>query len=268
MTQSASADGAAADGSSKPMEGPAAARTGTPEAPARRATVAEQVAARIVALIEELRLRPGDVVPAEADLARRFEVNRLAVREAIRILAAREILVSSQGRPARVTVPSAQVFGQMLEFRLRQDSLRFEDLVDARRAIEGALARRAAERVADGHVTVHTAELRLAEMADAVADPDRFIALDIAFHRELAELGGNGMLQLVLDSLGGVLLESRRSSYTGRSRRGDGHSATIAAHRAVLDAIRRGDPAAAAAAMDAHLLDTERDLHAAKREKR
>lgn len=261
MTQSPSADGAAADNGADPAKG--ASRT-----PSRGATVAEQVAARIVTLIEELRLRPGDVVPAESDMAGRFGVSRLAVREAIRILTAREILVSSQGRPARVTVPSAQVFGQMLEFRLRQDSLRFEDLVDARRAIEGALARRAAERVAAGQVTVHTAELRLAEMADAVADPERFIALDIAFHRELAELGGNGMLQLVLESLGGVLLESRRSSYTGRSRRGDGHSATITAHRAVLDAIRRGDPVAAAAAMDEHLLDTEQDLHAAKREDR
>lgn len=265
MTQSASVDGAAAEGDANPAPRLSRSPVG---APARRATAAEQVAARIVTLIEELHLRPGDVVPAEAELSRRFEVNRLAVREAIRILAAREILVSSQGRPARVTVPSGQVFGQMLEFRLRQDSLRFEDLVDARRAIEGALARRAAQRVAAGHVTVHTAELRLAEMADAVADPDRFIALDVAFHQDLAELGGNGMLQLVLDSLGGVLLESRRSSYTGRSRRGDGHSATIAAHRAVLDAIRRGDPAAAGAAMDEHLLDTERDLHAAKREER
>ncbi|MEY9847284.1 FadR/GntR family transcriptional regulator [Streptacidiphilus sp. MAP5-3] len=256
MTQSASADEAATHESPSPAQNPA------------RATVAEQVAARIVALIEELHLRPGDVVPAEADLARRFEVNRLAVREAIRILAAREILVSSQGRPARVTVPSARVFGQMLEFRLQQESLRFEDLVSARRAIEGTLAARAAERVADGQVTVHKAELTLAAMADAVTDPDRFIALDIAFHHELAELGGNGMLQLVLDSLGGVLLDSRRSSYTGRSRRGGGHTATIAAHRAVLDAIRRGDPAAAAAAMDDHLLDTEQDLRAAKRDER
>lgn len=67
----------------------------------RRTTLFDQVASEIITLIEETGLKPGDEVPPEGELAARFGVNRLAVREAIRALAAREILVSSQGgRPA------------------------------------------------------------------------------------------------------------------------------------------------------------------------
>ncbi|WP_344386457.1 FadR/GntR family transcriptional regulator, partial [Streptomyces aureus] len=109
----------------------------------RRTTLFDQVAGEIVDLIEESGLEPGDDVPSEGELAARFGVNRLAVREAIRVLSAREILVSSQGRPARVNVPSARVFGQILQFRLRQQSLEVADVLDARGAIEGALASRA-----------------------------------------------------------------------------------------------------------------------------
>ncbi|MEV6104586.1 FCD domain-containing protein [Streptomyces sp. NPDC051940] len=226
----------------------------------RRATLADQVADEIIALIEETGLRPGDDIPPEGELAARFEVNRLAVREAIRTLSAREILVSSQGRPARVNVPTARVFGQILRFRLRQESLSYEDLLDARLAIEGALARRAAERTGRGEGSVEAADGLLAQMAQAVDDRERFVDLDVAFHAEIAAQAGNGMLGLVLDSLAEVLREQRLASYSGHSRRGDSHATTIEAHRAILDAIRAGDAGAAAAAMDTHLAETGKDL--------
>ncbi|WP_329125388.1 FadR/GntR family transcriptional regulator [Streptomyces sp. NBC_01465] len=228
----------------------------------RRTTLADQVADEIIALIEETGLKPGDVIPPEGELAARFEVNRLAVREAIRTLSAREILVSSQGRPARVNVPTAKVFGQILRFRLRQESLSYDDVMDARRAIEGALAHRAADRHTAGEVSLDGADALLAEMAESADDRERFVDLDIAFHAEIAAQADNGMLSLLLDSLSDVLRDQRIASYTGHSRRGDSHETTVAAHRAILDAVRAGDADGATAAMDAHLAETEKDLHA------
>ncbi|WP_328697972.1 FadR/GntR family transcriptional regulator [Streptomyces sp. NBC_00342] len=226
----------------------------------RRTTLFDQVASEIITLIEETGLKPGDQVPPEGELAARFGVNRLAVREAIRTLAAREILISSQGRPARVNVPTARVFAQILGFRLRQQSLRFEDVLDARGAVERAMASRAAVRVGAGEASTEDATALLEKMEEAVDDRDRFVALDLAFHHEIARTADNGILELALESLGDVLTEHRLASYDGRSRRGESQHDTITAHRSIVDAIAAGDPERAVAAMAAHLTETGEDL--------
>jgi GntR family transcriptional repressor for pyruvate dehydrogenase complex len=59
------------------------------------------------------------------------------------------------------------------------------------------------------------------------------------------------------------LAESFRMSTRGRTLRGQTHEATLAAHRAILDCVRRGDGRAAAQAMQAHLKDAAQDLQAA-----
>ncbi|WP_331772339.1 FadR family transcriptional regulator (plasmid) [Embleya sp. NBC_00888] len=228
----------------------------------RRSTLADQMAERIIERIMTLGLRPGDEVPSEGELARQFGVNRLAVREAIRTLVAREILASSQGRPARVTIPSSRVFGQMLEFRLRQQSLDLDNLVDTRRVIEGELVRRAAQRVAAGEADPAPARALLEEMAGRQHDRDRFVELDVAFHHAIAELADNRMLTLILESLEGVLLETRRASFEGRARAGLSQGRALLAHARILDAITSGDADAATNAMADHLSDTIQDLRA------
>lgn len=226
----------------------------------RRGTLADEVVQEIIKRIEKLGLKPGDEIPPEGELAREFDVNRLVVREAIRTLVAREILVSSQGRPSRVSVPSARVFGQILEFRLRQQSLDIGDLTATRELIEGELARLAAVRVSRGEADPGPARAVLDRQKDAADDRARFIDLDIAFHAAVAEIAGNQLLRLLLDSLADVLRAAREASFDGRVRRGEAHALTLDAHAAILTAIERGDPDAAARAMSGHLHETAIDL--------
>ncbi|MBO2465412.1 FadR/GntR family transcriptional regulator [Actinomadura violacea] len=225
----------------------------------RRSTLADEVVQEIITRIETLGLGPGDEIPPEGELAREFGVNRLVVREAIRTLVAREILVSSQGRPSRVSVPSARVFGQILEFRLRQHSLGLHDLTQTRNVIEGELARLAARRP-DGERDTTPARDILERQRAAGQDRARFIELDIAFHAAIAELAGNELLRLLLESLADVLRAEREASYDGRVRRGEKHALTLDAHASILDAIDRGDPDEAATAMSRHLRETVLDL--------
>ncbi|GAA3217861.1 FadR/GntR family transcriptional regulator [Dactylosporangium siamense] len=230
-----------------------------------RTTLGDQLARGIVGKIETMGLGPGDEIPAEGELAREFGVNRLVVREAIRTLVAREILMSSQGRPARVSIPSPRVFGQILEFRLNQNSLDFDDLVDTRRVIEGELVRRAASRVKTKAASVDRGREILAEMAGAADNRDRFIELDIAFHAAIAEMAGAQLLQFILDSLEAVLLRARQASYDGRVRRGEDQKRTLRAHERILAAIAEGDADKAADAMAKHLAETARDLNPPQR---
>ncbi|MFB6705204.1 FadR/GntR family transcriptional regulator [Streptomyces sp. NPDC056333] len=85
---------------------------------------------------------------------------------------------------------------------------------------------------------------------------------DLAFHHEIARMAGNGILELVLESLSDVLAARRPASYEGRSRHGDSRQATITARRRILDAIAAGDPQGAVAATAAHLSETGEDLGA------
>ncbi|MFE2726672.1 FadR/GntR family transcriptional regulator [Kitasatospora sp. NPDC059327] len=225
-----------------------------------RATLSDTVAREIIDEIKQRRLRAGDEIPAEGELAERYGVNRLAVREAIRTLVARGVLVSSQGKRARVATPSPAVLRQILEFRLSQKSMDLRDLLDTRRVIECELARRAAARVAAGHGSTAEAERALDIMSGANGSPEAFIAADLAFHQALSDLAESEVFSFILTAMNGALLDARRASYRGREERGKGQDATIEAHRRILDAITAGDPERAARAMADHVEETGHDL--------
>lgn len=225
-----------------------------------RTTLSHHVAQEIIGEITLRGLRAGDEIPAEGELAERHSVNRLAVREAIRTLVARGVLVSSQGRRARVAVPAPAVLEQIIDFRLSQNSMDMVDLLDTRRVIEAELARRAAVRVATGEGSMTDVVRALNAMGGAGGDREAFIAADLAFHQAVAELAASGLFSFVLTAMNGILLDSRRASYHGRERRGAGQEATVEAHRRIADAIAAGEGDRAAEAMTDHLAETGHDL--------
>ncbi|GHH80432.1 GntR family transcriptional regulator [Kitasatospora indigofera] len=225
-----------------------------------RETLSDLVVREIIGEIAQRHLREGDEIPSEGELSERHEVNRLVVREAIRILVARGVLASSQGRRARVAVPSPAVLGQILEFRLNQNSMDVRDLLSTRRVIEGELARRAATRIAAGQGSVAGAAQALEVMRESAEDSEAFVVADLAFHQAVAELASSEVFSFILAAMNGALLEARRASYRGRQRRGSGQGGTVEAHRLILDAITSGDAERAAAAMIGHLEETSRDL--------
>lgn len=223
------------------------------------------MARQVIERIGELGLQAGDEIPSEGELARAFGVNRLVVREALRILAAREMVLSRQGKQAQVSVPSYQVIGQLVMFRMRQRSFTVEQLFDTREVLEEALVEAAARRVRDGSADTAQAARLAAEMERA-DDRDSFIDIDVDFHRALAVLADNDLMLLLVDSLHDVLLNARRASYDGRSKRGESHARTVQAHKEILRAVERGEPEAAKAAMRAHLAETRADLAAVQSE--
>ncbi|MEW2167337.1 FCD domain-containing protein [Streptomyces sp. NPDC007084] len=225
-----------------------------------RTTLSHHVVQEIIEEIKERGLRAGDEIPAEGELAERHGVNRLAVREAIRTLVARGVLVSSQGKRARVAIPSPTVLEQILEFRLSQDAMSFQDLLETRRVIEAELARRAADRVAAGEGTVDEAVRALEAMRGAIGDREAFISTDLAFHRAVADLASSELFSFILAAMNGILLDARRASYEGRAQRGGGQEATVQAHQLIVDAIAAGDGDRAAEAMTGHLAETGHDL--------
>lgn len=85
-----------------------------------QATAASSVADELLALIMG-QLAPGASLPSEADLAERYDVSRLTVREAVKMLAGRGLLELARGRRAVVREPDGSAFGDFLSSIIQYD---------------------------------------------------------------------------------------------------------------------------------------------------
>jgi len=209
-------------------------------------------------------LAPGEQLPAEAELAERFGVSRLTMREAVKVLAGRGLLDVARGRRAIVRRPESGVLSDYLAIALRRDPRGLLELTEIRRSLEvlsvGAAARAAAPA---GLTAIRDALGRMADAVDA-DDLDGHHAADLEFHAAVALAGGNRMLALLLESLASCLRESFAESARGHFARGGTMTDDLDAHRRIAGAIAAGDARAAETAMRTHLDEAERDLRAAR----
>lgn len=153
------------------------------------------------------RLRAGDKLPSEHDLAESLGVSRATVRESIGALVAMNILRTVHGRGTYVSSLSTEDLLQPLEFALSIAWGALQDLFDARLALEPAIAAFAAQRATDDEI----AELRRCaeQTGEALGSTDQFLDLDVKLHRLIAEASHNGILLRLMTSLNSMGLESR-----------------------------------------------------------
>jgi flavin reductase (DIM6/NTAB) family NADH-FMN oxidoreductase RutF len=121
-----------------------------------------------------------------------------------------------------------------------------EEMLDAQRGVEPALAALAAAR--GGPADWDRLEDLVELSGRVVDDPDEFNRLALGFHAAVADIAANRVLRATLSGLGLVQSSHYRDRGSPASAR-----AAVAAHRSLLAVLRRGDPEAARAEMDAHL---------------
>lgn len=236
---------------------------------------AQTAAASVAESLAEVILRemsPGQSLPSEGDLATRFEVSRLTVREAIKMLAGRGLLDVGRGRRAIVIEPSGVAFSDFLFTLIQNDPKGLFDLIELRMSIEVQSAMLAARRMTRAGLAA--LENAMQGMRDATVEFNaggegageallRFHRFDVAFHEAVALSSGNRMISYMFEAMASPLRRSFNLSRRGHEERGGSLDDTFAAHVAILDAIRASDPKAAGAAMRAHLEETERDIQKA-----
>jgi DNA-binding FadR family transcriptional regulator len=192
----------------------------------------------------------GTVLPPEAELIRRFGVSRTVLREGVKTLAAKGMVVSKTRVGTRVRERTAwNMFDtDVLRWCLAGgvDRRFLRDLAEIRLAVEpAAAALAAARRDADG---LDALDACVAAMRDTREINAGYADADLAFHLALADASDN----LFMRSIGGVieaaLLVSFRLSRPADARE---HERSWQAHRAIVDAIRAGDAAGASAATEA-----------------
>ena len=195
------------------------------------------------------KLREGEVLPNEAELGAEFEVSRTALREGIKVLAAKGLLASRTRTGTRVR-PRAEwsmLDPDVLAWRLEcgQTGEFVQDLYEFRRATEPMAASLAALRATDEEIA--SMEGALDEMeAEGEAEPAT-ISPDVRFHQTILEASGNELLA----SLGALIETSPVFSF--EMCEPDKKREAVKIYHAVLDAIRERDSVAASEAMFALL---------------
>lgn len=218
----------------------------------RRRKLADEIEERLLALLRERGLRPGDPLPSERALMAEYGVGRPAIREAMQRLERMGLVEIRHGDRARVARPSLALaieqVGETMRHLLAHSPASLEHLKEARATFEKETARIAAER-RDARDIARLREILEAQRR-AREDPARFLALDGVLHREIAAVSGNPIFPAVVEAVFGWL-----SRYHPRLVRLRGAEfLTLSEHAAIVEAIAAGDGSAAAAAMQAHLM--------------
>lgn len=240
--------------------------TGTrPDQPTAASAVADDLARLILG-----ELIPGASLPSEADLAARYDVSRLTIRESVKLLEGRGLLVLARGRKAVVREPDGAAFADFLTSIIHSDPKGLFDLVEVRLSLEVQSATLAAKR--SSRAGIAAIENALSGMHDAIAETGpqmteaqeyRFHTFDVGFHEAIALASGNRILGYLFEAMSQPLRDGFFISRRGHEQRGHTLADTIIAHQRILDCIKAGNGRAAADAMRFHLKDTERDIRAA-----
>lgn len=229
------------------------------EAVERESTLAQRVGQKIQQVIVQNRLRPGDRLPSERDLAERFGVSRTVIREAVRSLMAKGILEVRAGSGTIVRAPSTSFLSDYLELYLSMRSGKFDyrKVVEVRRLLEVEIAGLAAER--RDEEDLRTLERILAQAEEHLDDPDAFVELDVQFHSALAQATHNELFLVLLESIAGVMVQVRLLGLRvpGTPQR------ALAYHRDIYQNVQRGDREGARRAMDRHMDEAESTMREA-----
>ena len=223
----------------------------------RAPRVYEQIVSHIERTIYEGRLRQGQKLPPERQLARDLKASRVAVREALRTLELRGLVEVRQGSTGGYFVREADDRPLVRDFAtlFRLGRVSRAQLIEARRLIEPEVAFLAAQRASETDLKELAAAVdqRDAEAASG-GEPRRF---DLEFHRLLADAARNPVHAVVTHAL--MALEAEVIAPHVRMSEAD--SAEVnAAHRRIVEAIAARKAGEARVIMAAHIEEVQASL--------
>lgn len=215
--------------------------------------LARQIAENIREAILSGRLQADERLPTEEELAQRFGVSRPTIREALKRLAAMNLIRSRRGPTGGsfITTPtindSRMVFANAASLLVSMGEFSPEEIIEARRALELACVRLAMSRRTA--IDLNELEAEILKQDDSTLSDEQFCASDVRFHQTIIRASHNPMLVLqsasVIDSLQPVL---NLIIYKVRDRQ-----AVVMLHARLTKALQQQDLYAAEYALNEYL---------------
>ena len=228
--------------------------------PIKSTRIYEEIVRQVKQLIADGKLKSGDRLPPERDLAEKFMVSRTSVREALRALQSRGLIEIRAGEGAFICDISVDTLIEPLALVILPHREAVGELFEARRLLEPAIAALAARRATREEMV--EMERILEDQSKEVLQGRTGVAQDTALHAAIAHSAHNRAITRIVGTLMDLLAQSREESLHTPGRPTRSH----ADHRRILDAIRRRDEMAAHRAMLDHLIAVESLVMGAHRE--
>lgn len=216
----------------------------------RKIDKSEQTAGLLMEYILDSGLNPGDRLPSEEELANRFNVSRVSIREALQGLKFMGLLDSKPRRGTIVTEPDFQKLNNYMRFQLAFCPMSYEQLLEARASIELGHLDMVIEKIdSDSLSILQKAAEDCRRLDDSVEEQKRSANADLQFHRLLLEIGDNPALLAFSRLLENFfrLLKDKPGNLEQNRR-------TVDEHLQLLDLLKAGDIDQARYLMKQHLL--------------
>jgi GntR family transcriptional repressor for pyruvate dehydrogenase complex len=220
-------------------------------APIKSTRIYEEIVRQVKTMIAEGRLKGGDRLPPERDLAEKFVVSRTSVREALRALESLGLVEIRPGEGTFVREASVETLVEPLALLMASQRAATAELFEARRLLEPSLAALAAERATPEEI--QEMERILEAQAGEIAAGRTGLAQDAQFHAAIGVASHNRAITRIAHAIMDLLTQSREDSLNTPGRPTRSHED----HRRILAAIRARDAARAHGAMLDHITAVE-----------
>jgi GntR family transcriptional repressor for pyruvate dehydrogenase complex len=225
--------------------------------PAARTTLYKEVINQVVEMIKSGQWKPGERIPGELELARRFEVGRNCVREALKALGHAGILESKPGLGTFLSRDALRNIRTMELGQFVRDETSVAELLEARLIIEPQLVKIAAERATAEDIARLEAAVKRATRA--VKTNTYSVKIGLEFHMILTEIARNRILTRLFQSIADEMRVQRGVLILRHISQAD-LLRELREHAEILACIKRRDGERAGALLAAHLQTARRIL--------
>lgn len=207
-----------------------------------------QIADHIQEMIATQELVPGTRLPTERDLAQQMDVNRTTVHQAVGLLQQRGLVEMKVGSGTYVIDMPPSVVADSIQRYFTFGNCSFQDLVTLRCMLEPEMAALAAKSATAEDLALLNQTIQKLEAAFDSGNETAFALFEMDFHEGIAAATHNELIIAISKGLHNLVRDWLDTHGTGKRTK-----ELVSVHRAICDAVTRGDPAGARQAMLAHM---------------
>lgn len=225
----------------------------------KKTRIYEEVVSQIHELIREGKFKAGDQLPSERELAETFKISRTSVREALRTLETKGLVISRTGMGNFVADLPIESLVAPLARILIEEKGALADIFEVRRLVEPQIASLAAERATKKDIK--RMQKILDKQTKEVNRGGTGVQADTEFHFSIGQATQNQALQKLVSALMDLLGHSREESLQTPGR----NEVSLASHQKILSAIETQDKGKAREAMLNHIERVEQNVFSSKK---
>ena len=223
-----------------------------------RLRLSDRIVEVLSADINSGEIQPRERLPSEAELADSFEVSRSVIREAISRMKADGLVVSKQGLGVFVTAADDISRPFRIDDQDMQNPEVVREIFELRVGVEAEAAALAARRRTKADLRTFKEVFKCLEAG--TSDLELGVAADLEFHLAISKLSKNAQISKFTSYLEKILRESIRVARHNSARTAGYAELVLNEHKAIYEAICKGDAEAARLALRAHLESAQKRL--------